>query len=107
MVGGAIATLLAPYVTWQIEKERIRLETRRKLIADARAFLQTPHEKREIADSDVYARLRPSLYRTIIESLESDSIEVHIGGTRGAGVNNYSSKLLDEVVRLEKEWHLI
>ena len=107
VIGGAIASLLAPFVAWQIEKKKIRLETRRQLIAAARAFLQVDHAKKEIAESDVYSRLRFFLNHELVKKLESDAILIELGGGRGAGVDNFSSKLLDEVARIEKEWDLI
>lgn len=106
VIGGAIASILAPFVVWQLEKRKIRLESRRQLVSEARQFLRCGREKNEIIESELYSRLRPHLRPDLTKAIESEVIVVKNGG-RGAGVNQYSSKLLDEVVRLEKHWGLI
>lgn len=50
-----------------------------------------------------YSRIRPYLNPTLVKSIESDNITIQAGG-RGGGVQNYKSKILDELSKLESEW---
>lgn len=111
LIAGVIGSLVAPWVHWGIEKRRVRLEDRRKLIADARAeiqhtALQQDPDKRDFRGTVLYSRLRDYLSEQTRKEIESDGITVQIVG-RGAGVNNYIPRVLDEIRRLEKTWGLL
>jgi hypothetical protein len=41
LIGGTVASLIAPWAHWGVEKQRIRLEARRQMIADVRQVLET------------------------------------------------------------------
>jgi hypothetical protein len=61
LITGAMGSLIAPWVSWGIEKRRSKVEARRRSIADARAELQHKPENKAFRESLLYSRLRPHL----------------------------------------------
>lgn len=107
IISGAIGSLIAPWVHWGIEKKRLKLSARRKLIENVRDFLEESPDKEEFQESVIYSKIKPFISQKTQKKIEDDVIHVCRGGGRGGGVNNYSHNVLDELCVLEKEWKLL
>ena len=106
LITGAIGSLVTPWIKWGIEKRKIKLTERCKFIEDVRKQLQTASDKRIFRESAIYSRIRPHLRGRTRSIIEGDAIFIQKGG-RGAGVDNYKSRVLDDLHSLEKTWGLI
>lgn len=108
LLAGTIASLIAPWVHWGIEKKRNRLEARRRTIQEWREAIKNPdlYDRNAFRLSAAYSTLRPFLSREMVKAIEDDVIHLQLGG-RGAGPNNFVPKLLDRVSELERKWKLI
>ena len=107
LVAGLIGSLIAPWIHWGIEKRRMLLESRRSLIKSARIEMSAPVPPRErFREKPIYSQIRPHLSDKTIELIESDTVFIQQGG-RGDGANNYSAKVLDDILALEKKWELL
>lgn len=105
-VFGALASLIAPWVTWGVEKRRLKLASRRKSVAEWRQAVAQSDGVKEFRETAAYATMRPHLLRTLIERIESDTITIQQGG-RGGGVNNFKPLVYDDITRVEKHWDLV
>ena len=103
---GIVGSLVAPWAKWKIEEVRERAKARRQLIESFRSHISTDISSEQLRETPEYARLRPHLSNRIRKQIESDTIQVQLGG-RGRGANNFSPKLYDEITALEKKWKLI
>lgn len=83
------------------------LESRRSLIKSARIEMSAPVLPRErFREKPIYSQIRPYLSDKTIELIESDTVFIQQGG-RGDGANNYSARVLDDILALEKKWELL
>ena len=103
LVSGAIASLVAPWVQWRIERKREKLAYKKEMIRRWREFLDRDFDETEFSGTAVYSEIRPHLSSETLQSIESDRITVRLG--RGGDV--IRSLVLDDITRLEKEWDLI
>lgn len=104
---GAIASLLAPWSHWGVEKRRGRLEAKRQMIVDWRAAIeQRRGDIKSFRETPSYASLRNHLPEELIQRFESKERVIHKGG-RYAGLDYFAVRLLDEIARLEHEWELV
>ena len=106
LFAGALGSLVAPWVTWGIEKRKLLLVARRDFIAAVRKELGTNADKESFRDSAIYSQLRPHLSECTRKDIESDAITIQMGG-RGSGTNNFSPRVYDDLHALEKKWGLI
>lgn len=102
---GIVASLLAPWVQWAVEKRRFQLERRQELVDDFRQAL-ADHEGdiREFGGSPEYAALRPYMDPEVVEEWE-DHRKFFVTGHRHTEPRRHM--LLDEVTRIEQEWGLV
>ncbi|RJQ62188.1 MAG: hypothetical protein C4530_05275 [Desulfobacteraceae bacterium] len=101
---GIVGSLIAPWANWGVEKRRARQARRSELINSCRMLLSTDIDKKRFRETELYSRIRPHLYKRVIEELEEkrdESIEDE------ASVHRFKQKLLEEIARIEKEWVLI
>ncbi len=103
LVSGAIASLVAPWVQWRIERKREKLAYKKEMIRRWREFLDRDFDETEFSGTAVYSEIRPHLSSETLQSIESDRITIRLG--RGGDV--IRSLVLDDITRLEKEWDLI
>lgn len=47
LVSGAIASLIAPWIKWGIEKKKLKLSERKQLLKDVRKIIITEYDKHE------------------------------------------------------------
>ena len=106
LLSGAVGSLIAPWVSWGIEKKRALLVARRDFLKECRELVHQAASREAFRESHVYARVRPLLSPKTVESIETETIIVQIEG-RGGGVNNYAPAVLDDITRIEREWGLL
>ena len=104
LVSSAIASLVAPWVNWRIEQKREKLAYKKEMIRRWREFLNDrDYDGTQFSGSVIYSEIRPHLSSETLQSIESNRITIRLG--RGGDV--IRSLVLDDIVRLEKEWDLI
>lgn len=112
LVTGAIGSLIAPWVNWGIEKRKIRIKNREKLLEDSRNYINTNEfNTKEFLRTTYYSQLRPEFTKEFVNDVEkilshNATVSLHLGG-RDSGINNYKAHLLDEISVIEKKWNLI
>lgn len=113
LLAGALASLVAPWATWGVEKKRLVREARTNLISEARSLLGSDLAEVKFSHHPVYSRLRPHLSDNLIKSIERpakngiQTITIVQGHGRHSGVNPYVQRTLDELTELERKWELI
>ncbi len=99
-ISGAVASLIAPWVHWGIEKRRDKINRRRALIDNTRIFLSGNVFTRETyRQSPAYSAIRPYLSPRIIGNIQQRN-------TSG-GEQTLREDILQEIAALEKRWKLI
>ncbi len=114
LLSGIVGSLVAPWVKWGVEKRKLQLQTRARLLAAAREFISSDkYNYREFIKTALYSQLLPHLSLSCREGLKEkkpsapNAIQLTIGG-RDAGANTqHRSRLLDEIARLEKSWGIV
>lgn len=105
---GLFASLAAPWAHWGVEKRKVKMESRKKLLEECRFFAtKFPNQKEKFRATSSYSQIKPYLSKKLIQFIESESIIVVMGEGRGSGVNHFSSDLLDEIQKIERDWDLI
>lgn len=106
LISGVVGSLIAPWIHWGIEQKRLVFLARKKLLEDAREYLNTPSEKCLFRESPIYANIKQFLSQKTINMIENDALHVQLSG-RGSGVNNYVGCVLDDLSIQEKKWKLL
>ena len=104
LISGTIASLIAPWVNWQIEKVRTRSKYRKEKIKRWRKEIDESPSFAEFLQTSTYTELK---HRFSKEELKQFS---HIWLDRNSKVDTEKSKLArfhEEVNKIEKEWKLI
>lgn len=101
-----IGSLIAPWVSWGIEKRKLKLAARREFVASAREAVKAIDDKNDFREHAIYSQLRPFLSERTRVFLETDTITIQDGG-RGGGVNNYKPQVFDDLHSLERKWDLL
>ena len=107
-VVGGVASLIAPWANWGVEKRKKKLLWRKKLIDDCKDRIDVSYDShKSFRETHLYSNLRPYLSDELKEDIEAGNIKV-IQVRRGRG-SEYPLKqrLLDEINILEKKWGLI
>jgi hypothetical protein len=103
LITGTVASLVAPWSQWGVEKRRLRREERRAMLEAARRLISVLSDARSFRDTPEYSRLRPYLSDKLRGDFEGEAIVVVIGEARG----NLAVWLLDEIAQLEKKWGIV
>lgn len=131
LISGSIASIVAPWINWGIEKRKQKLAHRRELIAKWRAMvfhIVSVYESDEETDAETffdllakeqdYLSLKPHIsdeaYKKLLKAdITPGEIIIVQRGALGSGssrvnpIGGFASLLADEVTRIEKEWKLI
>ncbi|MGH8621833.1 MAG: hypothetical protein ACRET3_06820 [Burkholderiales bacterium] len=108
IVGGIVIYLVAPWVHWGIEQRRIRTESRRALIAEAREYIGSESfYGSDLVRKPIYPRLKPHLAPDIIEVIENYEEVEDQQDDPESFPEVFRKELLDEISRLERTWGLI
>lgn len=107
LIAGAIGSLIAPWIQWGIEKNRIRQQRRIELIYNWREILSREDFQRDnLLNNPSYGPLRELLNKSIRERFERSTNEIVV--LLDSAKNSYDRDvILKEVARIEKEWDLI
>lgn len=103
---GAVASFVAPWANWGVEKRRQRLESRRKLIHEVRMWVKREAGILTFAQSGLFPRIRPHLtpgFRAVLDRCEM----MHGPAFEDEWSDRaFAMKLLDEVAEVERHWGL-
>ena len=103
LIGGAIGSLLAPWVHWKIELRKDNLKSKKELILNLRTYLQNedPRDEKFLRSID-YIRIRPYLSDEFVKELENfEKAVLHLNH-----LNYYTVKFLEELEIIENKWDL-
>jgi len=108
IIGGA-AGLFSSWASWGIENRRQKLSNRRELVQLWRSALIPMFSNRkrgwneikpELTASIAYSSLRPQLSHEALSMIETDR-------TPYVGEDRYLTLFINEIGRIEREWHLV
>lgn len=108
LISGVIASLVAPWVQWAIEKRRNRMSYRRELIASWRHELDTMPLMmfRKPSSTALYGMMKPHLRPQARADLEAEVVVET--AEQGNDVSYRRARILrDEITRLENKWGLV
>ena len=57
LLGGTIASLIAPWVNWRLEKVRMKIEYQRKLISDWRNVIEKANTIKDVLYTSTFTEL--------------------------------------------------
>ena len=110
LAGGLLATVVAPWVNWGIEKKKKIRKERKDLLTECRKILNNELTGEEFSVHPVYSTIRPYLSPDTIKAVERntsiDSIVVS-QNARHYGLNPYKQEVLDDLAIQGKKWGLI
>lgn len=118
LIAGAISSLIAPWVHWGVEKQKLKLKAREELIREAREAIESgEYTNQQFRHLAIYSRIRRFLSERAVKAVEGNLSESGKGRTedvlivagqgRHSGVNPYRAIVLDELTALEKKWGLV
>jgi ribosomal protein S24E len=100
LISGGIASLIAPWANWRIEKRRQKQLQRRKIIDEARHDLSgTPYRREVIRKLHAYSAIRTHLSEELVGNIEAHN--------RGGGEEAIQTNIMRELSDLEKKWKLV
>ena len=103
LIGGAIGSLLAPWVNWKIEIKKELWRTKKELILKLRTYLQNNSPKnKNFLNSIDYTRIRPYLSNNFVNELEDFETTILHSYHRGY----YNAKFMEELDTIEDLWQL-
>ena len=106
LITGTIASLVAPWVNWRVQRVRERTEYRRQQIKRWREAIEAfDFSGNNFADTVVYAELRPYLNEEFRKGLETG--RVFTAPARGRGASALKHTVLDVITERERAWKLI
>lgn len=103
LIGGAIGSLIAPWVHWEIELRKEKLKNKKDLILNLRTYLQNNDPRNEKFFRSVdYIRIRPFLSNDFVKELENLNKTVIHSYHR----SYYTAKFMEELDQIEIMWNL-
>ncbi|MCC7254378.1 MAG: hypothetical protein IT467_00425 [Dokdonella sp.] len=104
LISGGIASLIAPWVQWSIEKRRQLSTERRNKLKAWRGYLGAVYrDQQQFQDSVEFSEMRPHLSEKTRAAIEGRQITVRVG--RGGDV--VKGLILDDLAELERKWDLL
>ncbi len=110
LLAGITGSLIAPWIHWGIEKEKLRLAARRELIKTARLSLEAISDRKKFRESAIYSQIRSFLSEDARMKIEIDKpeINVNIGDDGEITVGTpFKTSVLNDLQILEKKWDLL
>lgn len=100
LVAGTIASLIAPWINWGIEKRRMRRQKRQGLLTQLRSYLESPSNRPDILEQKEYLQLKRHMRQETVNKLEE--------GDPPRRMDREKRKvLLDELHHLEDKWGIV
>ncbi|MDC9725949.1 MAG: hypothetical protein PSN44_08570 [Gammaproteobacteria bacterium] len=111
LLGGLIVAYVVPRIKWSNEKERKKHDARVALLKRCRLQIKEPYFDIQVfMRTTEYSQIRHLLAPDLVSKIESSAgggtIHIQAGG-RGGGVNNFATKLLDEISQIERDGDFI
>jgi hypothetical protein len=106
-IAGTIGSLIAPWVSWGIEKKRMLREGRKTLLKDARDHVSSNLFGPTFVSKAIYRRLKPDFRPEMIEVIENYDRFQDQSDDPGEFPRSFREAVLDEISRLEREWGLL
>jgi hypothetical protein len=92
LISGIIASPIAPWVQWAVEKRRKLFNYRRELVKTWREEIESfDHESGNIRGTATYSAIRPHLKQAVRDSLESPRT-VYVEIDSRSGVDGFTGK---------------
>jgi hypothetical protein len=103
LIGGAIGSLVAPWVHWKIEVRKEQLKSKKELVFNLRTFLQKedPRDENFLSSVD-YIRIRRYLSNNFVKELEDFNKTILHSYHRSF----YTAKFMEELDLIEDLWDL-
>lgn len=104
LVSGGIASVVAPWINWGIEKKRLERQRRYDLLKSWRegiARMETD-DRGEYISSDWYETMRPYMWETRRDELERPGTVI-VPADSGRGIKG---RFASEADRIESQWGL-
>jgi hypothetical protein len=106
LLAGTIASLVAPWVNWGIEKKRKSLEYRQSLIKDVRQLTDKAETLEEILSSSLWGFIESHLTKDEQHAVSSGRV-LHATDYDGLSeLHMRKQKISKMLSRLEKQWKL-
>lgn len=107
LISGTIASLIAPWVTWGIEKQKLKREYQIKLVSEWKnIILRSDFERGLILGDPSYGTLSSLLSKEVKAKLERPSNQISV--MMNSAVNDHDKiMLIHEIGRIEREWDLV
>lgn len=103
LIGGAIGSLVAPWVNWKLEQKKEQLKQKRELFFNLRAYLQIGECRNETFLNSVdYIKIRPYLSVDFVNELENLKKTILNSSYR----SYYHAKFLEELDKIEESWNI-
>lgn len=110
LISGALASLIAPWINWGIEKRRLRLQDRKELVDRWRDMCMNwryhaPHNapaRLHLGLERSWISLKPKLKKSVLNEVIKHDEQAITYEQR----EQLASILLDDIARLEKKWGL-
>lgn len=103
LIGGAIGSLVAPWVNWKIEIKKELLRTKKELILKLRTYLQNNSPKNNFFLNSIdYISIRPYLSNNFVNELEDFETTIIHSYHRGY----FTAKFIEELDTIEDLWQL-
>jgi hypothetical protein len=107
LITGAIVSLIAPWITWGVEKKRKKQERREELVNQWREIIMKDgFSRKNLLNHPLYGPLRGLLSDDVRTDLERPSN--HLVVVVNSPMDNHDRTIiLREIARIEKLWELI
>lgn len=113
-VVSALMSISLPWISWGVEKRRLRRAYRVSLIETVRKFAQKDSpDLSGLIQTPEYSVIRKHLPGEFVKEIEKTNAGNHIpikivmGHGRSSGANNFRPKFFDELTKIEIKWGLI
>ncbi|NQT25280.1 hypothetical protein HQ585_07995 [candidate division KSB1 bacterium] len=118
LVSGTVASLIAPWIHWGIEKRKDTRAMRREFIDSLRQMISIDDFNKgtnwnDFSETIMFSQMKPYLSEAIKKELNPESYNDHkvngptIYGQSPIGRDTLRIRVLDEITRVEKKWDLI
>jgi hypothetical protein len=106
LAGGLVSSLVAPFIKWDIEKRKLRRQSRIDRIKFWRSEIDSKKDFREILDTATFNELRNRFTTEQLDKFQSRLLSKHDGKfeqwDRGKIL-----EIHDVIDEIEKEWNII
>ena len=105
LLTGVIGSLVAPWVSWGIEKRKFKRKVRIELLQNLRNYLVKDNvQDKNFLNSEMYVRIRPFLTSELITDIENQSLVYE--KIENSLYGPYNSRFLQELNQIESRWGL-